>query len=194
MKRLLTVLTCTILALSLSSCSAKKEEPAPEPTQTQEEDTRTANDFDTREHFTVNYGDYILEVPSNYRKNPPYYYVENTGHNDLGMLYLLKDDSTSVPSYELLAFGIEAYITGFVGSMEDGTVTDRYETTVNDIPMYVLIISGTVDGREGVIKDYIFVNPSDYALMSLIFMQENTTVYDHFPDFDKIVASIRPAE
>ena len=196
MKKLPTILTCLLLTVSLCACTKKEEEkPQTETIQETAEESNIANDFDTQEHCTVTFGDYELEIPANYRNKEPYYYAESTGHNDLAMLYLFKDSTTVVPSYEMFAMGIDTYIAGFIkesgGSVE---VTDKHETTINGIPMYVLNIAGTFGEVEGVMRDYVFVNPSDHALMSLMFLQENTTAYDHFDDLARIVASIRPAE
>ena len=194
MKKLLTLISFTLLTVSLTACSTKQEEPEPEQTvETEDEAKPAADDFDTQEHITVTYGDYLLDIPANYRAKEPYYYPE-TGKGTTAMLYLLKDDSAKIPSYEILAFGIDSYINGFLGDAEDAEVTEKYETTINGIPMYVLVIEGTLEGMTGKIRDYVFVNPSDKALMSMIFMQEETTKYDHFDDLDKIVSTIRPAE
>ena len=194
MRRALALLTSLMLTITMVACSTKKEEEKPENVQQMaEEESNIADDFDTRQHYTVSLGDYTFEVPNNYRNRDPYYYAEVKG-NTTGpaYIYLYKDDSITVPSYELLNMFIGGYIDNML--KDGGELLDRSEASFNGVQMCVFTVSGTFGEVEGVSKCYVFRNPSDSVVTGIFFTQANETRYDHFADFDKIVGSIATAE
>ena len=187
MKRSLTLIACTFLSLTMISCSSKKEDPTPQPLS---EESTIANDYDTQEHYTVTLGDYTLEIPENYSNKHPNYFIENTGPDRIAFLLLHKDDTVVVPSYELLALGIDAYINGVMEGFEDAELIEKGEANINGIPMSTFTITGITSGVDGTLHAYVFVNPSDHVVLGAFFVQSTAAEYDHFADFDKIVASI----
>jgi len=194
MKRTLTLLTAFLLAVPMTACSTKKEEEKPQTLEQTSEENYTANDFDTQDHYTAALGDYTFEIPDNYRNKQPNYFIENTSPDQIASLLLHKDDTVVVPSYELLAFGIDTYINGVMEGFEDAKLIEKGETNINGIPMSTFTITGITSGVDGILHAYVFVNPSDHVVLGAFFVQSTGAKYDHFADFDKIVGSIKPAE
>ena len=196
MRRALALLASFLLAVSMTACSTRKEEEKPQTEtvqETAEEESNTADDFDTREHYTVTLGYYAFEMPDNYRDRNPYYYAETRSKTTgPAYIYLYKDDSITVPSYELFNMFIGGYIDNML--KDGGELLERGEVTNNGVQMCVFTASGTFGEVEGISKCYVFRNPSDGVVTGIFFTQANDARYDHFADFDKIVGSIALAE
>lgn len=191
--------TLVISSLFLSACGTAFSLPEQEHPEVPEEAVsetakEQADDFKTGETVTAEFGGYSVEVPEKWPANHPYYYPEMSSEENpdaVAMLYMYEtedDFSAEDLDYEKNA---KAVLKGFSNSIDNFSLSSLERITVNDIPMWGAVCTGSIKDVSMTFLIFIFHDSITNKLAFITFSQSDASKYDHTQDLGKILKSLK---